>query len=185
MEKVYQMVEITETQPEKSMSWEWVEWLEKTVNFIPVAHVTLTFEQFDISGQLAWNKFKKWIHEINKEVLGPKYKRSWKHCYFSYVVVPEYQTRGTIHYHVLIDNWFPWKFAQKLWWDLAGFIKIKKVNNTEAAIRYVMKYITKEGEPVVWLAHKRWERQISVTMNINDIVNLYLDERVPDLRMGR
>ena len=178
MEKVYQMVVGTETQPKNSMAWEWVEWLEKTVNFVPVAHVTLTFEQFNISEQLAWNKFKKWLHEINKEVIGENYKRSWKHCYFSYVAVPEYQTRGTIHYHVLIDNWFPWKFAQKLWWDMSGFIKIKKVNNTEAAIRYVMKYITKEGEPVVWLANKRWERSANKKIDLNQIYQDYMNSRV-------
>ena len=173
MAKVYIfMIDLIEKR-KHSLSWWWVEWLEKTVNFVPVAHATLTFEQVDISEQLAWNRFKKWIHEINKDVIGPKYKRTWKHCYFSYVVVPEYQTRGTIHFHVLIDNWFPWKFASEYWWDNSGFIKIKKVQNVEAAVRYVMKYVTKEGQPVVWLTHKKAEIH---TVDINQLSQNYMNE---------
>jgi hypothetical protein len=162
-----------------SVRWGWIHFLELK-GFEPKALVTLTFKEVDTSPQRAWNLLKKWVHEVNKFVEGPKYKRRWKHSYFSYFVVAEYQTRGAIHYHLLIDRWFPWDYASRYWWNIAGFIDIRKVDNTEAAIRYVTKYLTKGGdEPVIWFANRMWDKKKRI--NLQKLVDRYLDEKVPDI----
>ena len=102
----------------------WIEFMEAR-EFKPVALVTLTFDKVEISDRKAWNQFKKWLHEINKYIEGPNYKRKWKHCYFSYFIVGERETRSVVSYHLLIDNWFPWRLAVRYWWNYAGLIDIR------------------------------------------------------------
>jgi hypothetical protein len=160
----------------KRLMWQYVDWLDEV--FHPITMVTLTFKDDRVVEEKAWGMFKKWIDAINTEVQGKHYKREWKHSYFGYVVAAEYQSREVIHYHVLIDNWFPWEFASRYWWKWGGFIKIKKIKNVPGAIRYTLKYLMKSGNPpVVWLTKKMWvkENVIKETVNVNAIYQQYLD----------
>lgn len=141
--------------------------------FNPVTMVTLTFKDDRVVEEKAWGLYKKWIDAINIQVEGEHYKREWKHSYFGYVVAAEYQVREVIHYHALIDNWFPWEFASRYWWKWAGFIKIKPIKNIPGSIRYTMKYVMKSGNsPVFWIPRKRWEKKV---IDLNAICQAYMD----------
>ena len=151
--------------------WEYVDWLDEV--FHPEAMVSFTFKDDRVREDKAWGLFKKWVDAINQEVEGKNYKRKWKHSYFGYVISAEYQMREVIHYHALIDNWFPWGFASKYWWKWSGFIKIKRnLSNVPGAIRYTMKYVMKSGvAPVVWLTKKKWAKEV---IDINAIYQEYM-----------
>ncbi len=150
--------------------WEYIDWLDQV--FHPESMVTLTFKDDRVSEEKAWGLFKKWLDAINKKVEGKNYKREWKHSYFGYVISAEYQLREVIHYHLLIDNWFPWEYAIDYWWKWSGFIKIRKIKNAPGAIRYTLKYVMKSGNPpTVWLTKKRWDKQM---IDINGIYKAWM-----------
>lgn len=150
------------------------EWLQ--AEFEPVTMITLTFRE-DVSAEKAWGLFKKWVHEINHHVIGKHYKRKYKHSYFGYIVTAERQARGTIHYHLVVDNYIPYKFSSSVWWRIGGFIKIKKVTDAPGSIRYLLKYLTKTDiDPVIWRVKKKYVHP--ETIDINEVVQEYLD-RVP------
>lgn len=158
----------------------WRNWLIE--EFEPVSLITLTFDTDkkvpNLTDGQAWSLFKKWVHEINLHVIGKKYKRKFKHSYFSYVVTREIQTRGVIHFHVIVDNYIPYKFAQSIWWNMAGYIDLTPIKDAEGSIRYILKYLTKTDiEPVVW----KVKNKVSIeTIDINKNVQRYLDEIIPN-----
>ena len=164
--------------PKTEIRRSWVDFLEEQ-EFKPESLVTLTFSCETISDRRAYFAFKKWLHEINKYVEGEKYKRRWKHCYFSYFVVGEREKRLTVTYHVLIDNWFPWRYAARYWWNFMGYIDIRRVNNVSAALRYVAKFFDEDGlEPILWQTKKRWR---GFKPDINDKrLDKFMEDAIPE-----
>lgn len=157
----------------------WREWLPE--QFVPITMSTLTFDTYKkvphLTVDSSWGLFKRWVHEINRHVMGKNYKRKFKHSYFSYVVTGEYQIRGVIHYHVLVDNYIPYEFANSVWRRIAGYIKTKPIHNSEGSIRYVTKYITKSDiTPVIWIVKNK---VIIKTIDFNEKVQRYLDGVMP------
>lgn len=62
-----------------------------------------------------------------------------------YLIVPEFQKRGAVHYHLIINQAFIEKETiQKLW--KYGFIKIKDINYLEGIGNYFTKYLTKNSD---------------------------------------
>ena len=100
--------------------------------------VTLTFKDNVKDVDLANYEFKKFIQRLNYEVYGGKCNE------LKYTVVPEFQKRGAVHYHVIFYN-LPFIKAdviEKVWGN--GFIKINKIDNIDNVGAYVCKYMVKD-----------------------------------------
>ena len=101
--------------------------------------VTLTFKENIQDIRAANYEFKKFIKRLNYFMYGEKTSR------IKYSVVPEFQKRGAVHYHVIFYN-LPFLKADLLsevWGN--GFIKINKLSNVDNVGAYVTKYMSKEA----------------------------------------
>lgn len=58
----------------------------------------------------------------------------------------EYQTRGSAHAHVIVDQRIDFKTARELWQEGAGFCWLQAVRNSPRAIGYAIKDAVKRGE---------------------------------------
>lgn len=94
--------------------------------------VTLTFEENLQDLVVAKKYFHLFIKRLRRYVKKP----------FKYLSVVEFQSRGAIHYHVVMDiDYLPaWKLAEI--WD-GGFVRINKVNDKEHLVNYITKYLSK------------------------------------------
>ena len=102
--------------------------------------VTLTFRDNVTDLDMANYEFKKFIQRLNYEVFGKKCN-----C-LKYTVVPEFQERGAVHYHVIFYN-LPYTKAdivEKVWGN--GFIKINKIDDVDNVGAYICKYLTKDND---------------------------------------
>lgn len=59
-----------------------------------------------------------------------------------YLATREYQERGAVHYHVLLNQRVDYKKASEIWKH--GYIYLVSHKNKIAAVLYVLKYISKE-----------------------------------------
>lgn len=145
----------------------WAEWILQKMPE-PACMVTLTFAQEDVSEYVAKSKLKSLIRVLNESQLGKNYRRKVRHSYFGYVAVMERQRRGTIHWHMLIDRWVPWKLLHGWWQSAAGYAWVAKVDDAknwksegtvQGAARYLAKYLTKDSTDVeMWVAEKDWRK---------------------------
>ena len=143
--------------PRSASQDDWLAWFA-SVGFAPTSFITLTFDNryAEVGPDWVRGLWKRLVHEINRDVGGVRYKRKFKHSYFGYVMTLEYQTRGALHVHALVDNWIDYDLLHRLWQRWAGFAWVKRVHpGCEDEIRYVLKYVTKDSEPLVWFKHKR------------------------------
>ena len=76
---------------------EWIAGLSDWIVFL-----TLTFRE-ETAYDVAKAKYLRLVRELNKSVVGNQYTNFVKHSYFSYVLGIEYQRRGVIHFHVLMQ----------------------------------------------------------------------------------
>jgi hypothetical protein len=120
----------------------WSAWLSKRKWLV---FLTLTFRE-ETSPEIALKLFEKLVQLLNKEVFGEHYTNYVGHSYFSYVVGIEYQKRGTIHFHVLIDRPVNFDSIHRLWNAWAGFAKPEIIQQNENAVNYVTKYAAKCGQ---------------------------------------
>lgn len=93
--------------------------------------LTLTFRENVTDLESANKEFKAFIRKMRR-ILGG----------FKYIAVIEFQKRGAIHYHLLLD--IPYMKAQILeeaWGN--GFIKINRIDHVDNIGAYVVKYMTK------------------------------------------
>jgi hypothetical protein len=120
----------------------WVEYLGRTdwTTFL-----TLTFREECIP-EKANRLFRLLIRRLNEELLGKNYRNYVDHSYFSYCKGIEYQRRGIIHFHVLIDRPVHYKLIHDFWDSVAGFAWTTVIKQDINAITYVSKYASKDGE---------------------------------------
>ncbi|HJV35857.1 rolling circle replication-associated protein, partial [Geomonas sp.] len=121
--------------------------------------ITLTFDpkqaQLNDHGQVdqKWAKkeFKRFLNTIKKkydrrlERLGTEQKE------LSYIWVAEIQEQHTknIHFHILVDQPFiPVKWLVDIWGQAANSVNVKRLNNQEHAVRYMLKYMGKGHCPI-------------------------------------
>lgn len=136
---------------------DWLAWFA-SVDFRPTSFITLTFDNrySEVGPDWVRGLWKKLVHELNKDVGGVHYKRKFKHSYFSYVMTLEYQTRGALHVHALVDNWINFEMVHRLWQSWAGFAWVRRVHpGSEHELHYVLKYVTKDSAPLVWFKRDR------------------------------
>lgn len=101
--------------------------------------VTLTFAENIKDLKAANYEFKKFMQRLNY------YMFKSKKSNIRYSVVPEFQKRGAVHYHVIFYN-LPYLKANKLadiWGN--GFIKINRIDNVDNVGAYICKYMTKDN----------------------------------------
>lgn len=100
--------------------------------------LTLTFNNennFDISDLSICN------HKLHDFMVKIKNKYSD----FKYLIVPEFQKRGAVHYHMIINvQFFKKKYIQKLW--KYGFIKLKDIYYLHGIGNYFTKYLVKNSD---------------------------------------
>ena len=70
--------------------------------------------------------------------------RRWR--IFKYFGISEYQNRGVIHFHVLIDKPVNFDLIHTLWNRWAGFARPERILLFGHVVRYVTKYVSKGGE---------------------------------------
>jgi len=77
------------------------------------------------------------------KALGMKKKRLGK--ILDYIWAAEIQSEtGNIHFHIMWNEFFDIKYLTKLWGQANNSVDIRKTNNPEHSVRYMMKYITKD-----------------------------------------
>jgi len=114
-------------------------------------YFTLTFTD-DVHPEHADKLFRRWIRKLCKFYFGNNYKK--KNMNIDWVRSSEFQKRGTLHYHGLLNiaAEFDQFHAMKLWEDLdgkfreegkTGMARIFKAEQPAAEI-YITKYISKE-----------------------------------------
>jgi len=94
--------------------------------------LTLTFADNIKDIEYANNEFKKFIKRLKRKYHG-----------FRYISVIEFQKRGAIHYHCLVNLPYVDQVAlQEIWGN--GFICIKKLNDVDNVGAYLAKYMGKD-----------------------------------------
>jgi len=108
-------------------------------------YATLTFRA-PIHPEAAMKCFNRWIHQINRKILGVRYWKRNKGV--RWVMGIETQRRGVIHFHCLIAD--VGNLRRLTWmdrWDeLAGYARIYAYDNNRDPYTYLSKYITKGGD---------------------------------------
>lgn len=118
--------------------------------------VTLTFRQ-DVEKNRARKLLVRLIRDLNRNAFGKHYTRKVGHSYFSYVACIEYQTRGNLHFHILVDSPINESLVEAFWHQWAGSSHIQSIRNREAATRYVCKQAYRNGEvDPPYIARKRF-----------------------------
>jgi len=123
--------------------------------FVAMSFVTFTFDPKrwqSISPYKAMALFKWWLGMVNRELGGHDYKRKCKHSLLSYAVGVDYHSSGDVHLHAVIDGWFDYSSARKLWGSRCGFLDTEEVRDPVASLQHVLKYIRKADDfgPAVW-----------------------------------
>lgn len=110
----------------------------KGMTYKPV-FLTLTFADNIQDFETANHEFKLFMMRLGNKA----YNRNNQNC-LKYVVVPEFQKRGAIHYHLVLFNlpYLPSKSIAECWGN--GFIKIKAIDQVDNVGAYVCKYMGKD-----------------------------------------
>jgi hypothetical protein len=126
-------------------------WYNSKTNksYMPV-FLTLTFKESVQSFIEAGKVFNLFIKRLNYEIYGIK------ECMLKYLGVKEFQQRGAIHFHVIFFNLPHTKkdLVTEIWGQ--GFVDIKGVTEKDNIVKYVTKYITKQGIDPRYYKKKRY-----------------------------
>lgn len=103
--------------------------------------LTLTYRRNEDQLSRAWEDFQKFARLMRETFPG-----------FKYIVVPEYQKRGAVHFHMAIKGFYPVNTVRKLWRHVIqdGNIDITTPRHGNHAWQpyklasYLCKYITKD-----------------------------------------
>ena len=87
---------------------------------------------------------------LNSDLYGSNYHRVVGHSYFSYVIGFEFHVSQILHAHVLVSKPIDYKMVHAIWNKMSGFAYIKPVENNQGACLYVSKYVTKDGDLIIF-----------------------------------
>jgi len=107
--------------------------------------VTLTY-RWEIGYYKALAMFRALLNRLGKAEVGKKFSRAFGESYFGYVMGIEYQARGVIHFHMIVDNWIDYKLVHELWNAWAGFAWVEPVRSKESVCKYIAKYLIKNND---------------------------------------
>lgn len=111
---------------------------------------TLTFEK-NVHPEAAIKRWRRFTNDLNRTLYGRRWMNQ-AHGGIQWVVATERQKRGVVHLHALLgDDRNLDCIARRLTWmdrwhEMAGFARIESIKNDDAVIRYVTKYVIKDGE---------------------------------------
>ncbi len=150
-------------------------WKDKNGYIIPSKFLTLTFEENIQDLKSANYHLTKFIQKLNYT-----FRNSLSNP-LKYVCVPEFQTRGAVHYHLVLFN-FPFidsvfKRIRNLWTE--GRFVLKTINKNQNALNvanYISKYITKQAIDGRFWGQKRFftSREIKQSIILKDDVAIEL-----------
>ena len=86
------------------------------------------------------------VRVMNSDLFGHHYTRIVGHSYFSYCVGFEYQQRGALHLHALVDQNINLNLVHAVWKKMAGFAWVRPVDDLGRAVDYLAKYVSKGGD---------------------------------------
>ena len=132
-----------------ALKMEYLEWLLNLADWS--SFITLTFRQ-DVSYEVALSKWRLLVRYLNRDVFGAHYTKKVQHSYFSYVLATEYQNRGVLHFHALIDRPVSYMGIHHYWSRMAGFAYTQKVIVPIKALSYLLKYVLKEQDVLIYQA---------------------------------
>lgn len=118
--------------------------------------VTLTFKENIRELSEANIIFNKFIKRLKRKITNLKY-----------LAVPEFQKRGAVHYHVLINSEMAHDTLQEIWGQ--GFVMINKVKHVNNLGMYISKYVGKDLFDIRYfgkrkiLASKNLEQPVVIT----------------------
>jgi hypothetical protein len=124
--------------------------LKLFVTFTCDPKISKLTESGSVDQDWAKERFKQLLNTLKK-----KYDRmadktgneSWR---LSYIWVAELQQNGNIHFHVLFDRQFiDRRYLVKLWGQATNSVNIKRLNNQEHAVNYILKYMKKGSCPIM------------------------------------
>jgi hypothetical protein len=121
----------------------YIRWVAKAAPW--KTFLTLTFKN-EVEVDQAMKKWYRLVRYLNEAVFGQNYGRIVGHSYFSYVLGSEYQKRGVLHYHALVDRPIDYVRVHGSWNKMAGYALITKVKDVGKSVRYVVKYVLKDGD---------------------------------------
>jgi len=106
--------------------------------YLPI-FLTLTFAKNIMDFETANHEFKLFIMRLGNRIGG----RTERNC-LQYVVVPEFQKRGAIHYHLIIFNlpYIRQRELSDIWRN--GRVHIKAIDEVDNVGAYVCKYMGKD-----------------------------------------
>lgn len=121
--------------------------------------LTLTFdpkqseltENGCVDQQWAKKKFKKFLNSLAKKYTRLADKTENEDWNINYIWVAEIQEKNTqnIHFHILLDREFiDVKWLVKLWGQASNSVNIKRLNNQEHAVNYLLSYMKKGNTPI-------------------------------------
>ena len=104
--------------------------------------LTLTFRENITDLKVAWVYFRKFSRKMREH-----YGLKWQ-----YVVVPEYQKRGAVHFHLAINGYWPVTVVRRFWWMCVGpgmgnvdiaYSRKGAKHSPSALAGYLSKYVSK------------------------------------------
>lgn len=132
----------------QEISQAYIEWLADAASWM--SFITLTYRD-SVHPDLAMKHLKRLVHRLNEKMYYKRYRRRVGHSYFSYVVGVEYQKRDVLHFHMLVDQYVDFDFIHSYWGNAHGFVRIDPVVTREGVLRYITKYVFKDGTIVPFI----------------------------------
>jgi hypothetical protein len=99
----------------------------------------------------AKKQFARFLNTVKKAYDRKADKLGGKHPEFSYIWVAEIQEKNTknIHFHILMNEPFiPAQWLVKIWGQASNSVNVKKLNNQDHAVSYMLKYMKKGHCPI-------------------------------------
>jgi len=129
-------------------------WAEAFVSagFRPLSFWTFTFERegrgFDGARyeRVALGCFRWWVRQVNIRAVGPKFRRKFKHSFFSYLVAVDRHKDGYLHLHAVVDGFIEYRAGRDLWLSRYGFSYVSTIDGSEdarVALAHISKYARK------------------------------------------
>jgi hypothetical protein len=125
-------------------------WAEFLAGYSFQWFATLTFEN-RIHPEAALKRWRLFTNNLNRALYGRRWHKT-DHGGVFWILGVEYQKRQVIHFHALMgaDHDLNQSARRLTWMDywgeIAGFARIEAVRSQESALRYVTKYVVKDGE---------------------------------------
>ena len=132
---------------------EYINWITDLADW--KIFLTLTFRDIKPVDS-ACRYWTKLVRELNLNLVGKKYTRIVGHSYFSYALAMQYQKRGAIHFHALVDKPLNFKLIHKLWGSWCGFAKPEIIKDRDDCVGYVSSYVLKDGVVDPYIAKKNY-----------------------------